>query len=550
MPATAVQNAPRVRIMPATITAETRRNNRKLRVAAYCRVSTDDEDQLLSYEVQVKHYTSLIEKNPEWKCAGIFADEGISGMRTKKRDDFNKMVELCRAGKIDRILTKSISRFARNTLDTLYYVREFKALGISIMFEKENIDTLTNESEMMITILSAFAQAESESISGNIKLGKRFKFKAGEAPMMYGNMLGYRKGSDGKPEIIPEDAEIIKFIFKSYLDGYSYSAISVMCEERGYKTKKGNSKWSVSAIRQILSNEKFKGDVRMQKTFVTDIFNKTTKRNVGELPMYIVEGNHTPIIEPEMFDRVQVEMARRSSLKAVSEKTVSPNAKYCGKFALTGLVECGDCGRKYRRTTWSKKGKKKVVWRCINRLDYGTKYCEKSPSVLEEDLHNAVMSAINSVLDSREDLRRILYGTLAEVINAPSSEQEIIKINDRIEELNKSIIELIANGVAERNDREEIEMQCKERYKEVSKLQEELNSIKARQQLEGAKSGKGKEALALISSMPMRYEEYDDEAVRKLVSRVKIISENEAEITLMNTVVLSATLKPAESVSA
>lgn len=526
---------------PATITEATKRR-KKLRVAAYCRVSTDEDDQLLSYEVQIKHYTSVIEKNPEWINAGIFADEGLSGVRTKKRDEFNRMIELCRAGKIDKILTKSVSRFARNTLDSLQYIRELKALGISIYFEKENVDTLTAENETIITFFSAFAQSESESISGNIRLGKRYKFKAGEAPMMFGNILGYKKGEDGKPEIIPEEAKIIRFIYDSYLEGKSYSGIAEMLREKGWKTKKGRTDWGPQAVSKILKNEKYKGDVVLQKTFVSDLFTKTVKKNRGELPMYYVKNHHIPIIEPAVFDRVQVEIARRGSLRAVSDKTMTQNAKYSSKYALTGLVECGDCGCKYRRTTWSKRGIKKVVWRCISRLDHGTKYCTKSPSIPEESLQDGIMKIINSMLDGKEEMKRILYGSIAEVLNAPDSEMEIIKLNKQIEELNQEIIAIVTNGVETRKSREEIEEECKQKYKEVSGLQEKLNSLKAKQQIEKAQAGAAKTVYEMIENMPFEYEAYDDSAVRKMVSKVKILSADEIEVTLMNTVVLTVNI--------
>ena len=253
--------APTVEIIPATIFTDVSNRRKKLRVAAYCRVSTDSDDQLQSYETQVRHYTAEIKKNPDWINVGIFADEGITGVMTKKRDEFNKMIELCRAGKIDRILTKSTSRFARNTVDSLRYIRELKALGISIYFEKENIDTLKMDSETIITVYSAFAQAESESISGNIKLGKRYKYKAGDVPMMYGKILGYRKGADGSPEIIPEEAKIIRFIYDEYLNGNGYAQICKLLEEKEYKTINGKTTWAIGVVKSILTNEKYKGDV-------------------------------------------------------------------------------------------------------------------------------------------------------------------------------------------------------------------------------------------------------------------------------------------------
>ena len=531
--------APNVVIIPATKIAENYSRQKKLRVAAYCRVSTDEEDQLLSYEAQVKHYTAEIEKNPTWKNAGIFADEGITGVSTKKRERFNEMIDLCRAGKIDRIITKSTSRFARNTVDSLRYIRELKSLGISIYFEKENIDTMNMDSETIITVYSAFAQAESESISGNVRLGKRMKFKAGEAPMMYGNLLGYRKGADGKPEIIPEEAVIIRFIYDKFLEGNGYSKICELLKEKGYRTKKGNTIWSVSAVRTILQNEKYKGDVIMQKTFVTDLFSKSTKRNKGDLPMYLAKNNHIPIIEPEVFDKVQVEIAKRNSLKALTDKGITPNSRFSGKYALTGIVECCECGAKYRRTTWSKKGKKKVVWRCISRLEYGTKYCKESPTIEEERIHNGILKAINLMQKNTDEIRTLLYGTIAEVLASTTTDKEVVALKTKIDRLNKDMMSYIEEEVAKRTPRDTIENYCKEKSEEIHRLQEELNTLNAKQQMESLNKNYLAEIYEHIEKIPKELTEYNDTLTRLSVTNVKILSGEKIEVTLYGAVKLT-----------
>lgn len=533
------QLAPNVIIIPASKVAENNKRKKKLRVAAYCRVSTDEEDQLLSYESQVKHYTAEIEKNPTWTNAGIFADEGITGVSTKKRDNFNKMIELCRAGKIDRIITKSISRFARNTVDSLQYIRELKALGISVYFEKENIDTLNMDNETILTVYSAFAQAESESISGNVRLGKRIKFKAGEAPMMYGNILGYRKGADGKPEIIPEEAVVIRFIYEKFLEGNGYSKICELLKENGYKTKKGKTEWSVSAVRTILTNEKYKGDVIMQKTYVVDLFSKKTSRNNGSLPMYLVKNHHIPIIEPVVFDKVQIEIAKRSSLKAMTDKGITPNSRFSGKYALTGLVECGNCGSKYRRTTWSKRGKKKVVWRCVSRLEYGTKYCDTSPTINEEKLHNGILKAMNMIQKNAEEIRTMLYGTIAEVLASSNTDKEIIEIKNKIDMLNKEMMQYIEDEVAKRTPREKIESYCKGKSTEIQILQDSLNTLNAKHQMENLNRNYLTEIYEHIAKIPGEIKEYNDTLTRLTVTNVKIMSEEKMEVTLYGTVTLT-----------
>lgn len=535
---------PEVIILPATKTSEDIvKKKGKLKVAAYCRVSTDQEEQLTSYETQIAYYTDKIESNPEWAMAGIFADEGISGVMTKNRDQFNEMMDLCRKGKIDLIITKSISRFARNIIDSIKYIREMKSVGVTIIFEKENIDTSKMTSEMMIGLYSLFAQAESESISNNVKMGKRFGYKAGNVPMMYGNIMGYRKGADGKAEIIPEEAEIIKLIFGKFLEGNSYSAIANILKETGIKTRTGSDTWSVSTIHKILKNEKYKGDVLAQKSYIADLFSKKSVKNTGELPMYLVKNHHVPIIEPKIFDRVQVEIARRNSLKSTSDKNVTMKSKYSSKFALTGLVVCGECGCKYRRTTWTIKGVKRIVWRCISRLEHGRKYCKKSPTIEEDKLQNAVLSAINTMLDSKDKLRSLLSGSIAEILSAPDSDTEIMKMLSEIDEKNSEILEIIRQGVESREDREVIHERCRQKHEEITELQKQINTEKTKQQIQNSDSSRLREMYDAISEMPGEFTEYDDKITRMLVSRVTIKSLTSVEVTLLNSVTMECELK-------
>lgn len=540
-----VQTLPQMEVIviPANKDLVKREKKRgKTRVCAYCRVSTDDEEQLTSYEAQIGYYTDKIQSNPEWKLVEIFADEGKSGVMTRKRDEFKRMIEMCRAGKIDRILTKSISRFARNLVDCIGYIRELKSLGVSVFFEKENIDTSKMTSEMIVAMYGVFAQAESESHSENVKLGKRYGYKIGRVPMMYNVILGYRRGPDGEPEIVPEEAEIVKLIFRKFLDGMSYGAIAKYLKEKGIKTKQDKDEWSTSVIMNILTNEKFKGDVLVQKSYVVDLFEKKSAKNTGELPMYYIKNHHIPIISPEMFDMVQVELARRNSLKAYSDKNISMKSKFSSIYALTGLVVCGECGSKYRRTTWSRNGKKRVVWRCISRLDYGTKYCKDSPTIEEEKIQNAVVAAINTMLDGKEKIKSLLNGSIAEILMAPDVEKEILGLNDTIRLKNEEIVEIIKKGVENREDRATISEKCKEKHDEVSKLQEQLNSATARRQMENSHTGQLREIYDAIDQIPGKFTEYNDDITRVMVSKVKILSAEKAEITLLNSVTLTMNL--------
>ena len=386
-----------VRIIAPTITPqETAKNKyRQLRVVAYCRVSTKQEEQLNSYETQRNYYTERINAEPNWTLVAIFADKGITGTSVKNRDEFNKMIKLCKRGKVDMIITKSISRFARNTLDCLKYTRMLKAIGVDVFFEEQGIHSTQPGAEFYITIYGSIAQSESENISANVKFGKAQSAREGNVAFHYKNFLGYRKGEDGKPEIVPEEAETIRFIYESFLAGDSFGGIKAKLEEKGILSPSGTPTWRYSTIQSILTNEKYAGDAIINKTYIEDCISKKVKVNNGERQKFYVENNHPAIIDRMTFARVQEELARRNGkLKVKQVGTKTEQGKYSSKFALTELLVCGECKTPYRRCTWTVKGKKKIVWRCINRLDYGKKYCHESPTVEESVLQEAIMNAI------------------------------------------------------------------------------------------------------------------------------------------------------------
>lgn len=292
-----------------------------LRVAAYCRVSSDSSDQLHSYAAQIRGYTEEISKHQGWKLVDVYADEGLSGTSMKKRAEFNRMIAACKRGRIDMILTKSPSRFARNTVDCLKVIRTLKSLGIGVIFEKENINTLTESSEFLITLFSSFSQAERESISKNVGIGMKLAFKEGKVSFQYKKLLGYRKGADGGPEIVPEEAETVRLIYRLYLDGWSLGDIQRELTEKEVPTAEGIQGWSRQVIQNILTNEKYIGDALLQKTYITDCISKKARKNQGELPIYYVENSHPAIISRDIFCRVKEEMARRASKRKVMQKT-------------------------------------------------------------------------------------------------------------------------------------------------------------------------------------------------------------------------------------
>ena len=373
-----------VRVIPATIniTEEIKKCYRQLRVAAYCRVSTKQEEQLNSYEVQKNHYEERIRSEPKWMLVGIFADKGITGTSMKHRDEFNKLIRLCKKGKVDMIITKSISRFARNTLDCIRITRMLREIGVDVYFEEQNLHSIEASSEFYISIYGSIAQSESENISANVKWGKAQSAKEGNVAFQYKYFLGYRKGEDGQPEIIPEEAEIVRMIYDRFLAGDSFAGIIKHLEEKDIPSPCGKSTWRSSTIQSILSNEKYKGDAVINKTFTENCISKKVKINHGERTKYYIENNHPAIIDAVTFGRVQEELARRSGKQKVKQiGTKTEQGKYSSKYALTELLVCGECGTPYRRCTWTIKGEKKIVWRCINRLDYGKKYCHQSPSM-------------------------------------------------------------------------------------------------------------------------------------------------------------------------
>lgn len=519
--------APNVTIIPAKVqTAENRNKYHQLRVAAYCRVSTEQEEQQNSYQVQIAYYTDLINRKKEWTLAGIFADEGISGTQTKKRTEFNRMIRMCRNKKIDLVITKSISRFARNTVDCLEYVRQLKDLGIGVIFEKENINTMTMTSEFMIALYGSFAQAESESISKNVSWGKEKAFREGKVQFQYKHLLGYKKGADGKPEIVLEEAEIVRLIYTLFLDGYSMSRIKKVLENKGYLTAQGKKVWNESLIQSILKNEKYVGDALLQKTFTSDCITHKVVKNNGERPMYLITNHHDPIVDRDTYNRVQQELARRSSKRKISDKTTTEQGKYSSKYALTELLICGHCGTPYRRTTWAARGKKQIVWRCISRLEHGKKYCPDSPTIKEEQLHKAIIRAINNYYSCRNDIIRILKANIGSVLECQGQE-EILAVENRLKEIDQArndLVGLIASGGC---DEDRLDSEFAKLYSEEQQLSERLTILKSQNQTSEETQAKLDKIMDMIEHEKFELETFDNVLIRKLIECVKVLSKTE-----------------------
>lgn len=374
----------------------------KKKMAAYCRVSTEQLEQLSSYEAQVAYYTSYIDNHPDYEMAGIFADEGLSGTNTKKRDQFNKMIEACKEGKIDMIITKSISRFARNTLDTLNYVRSLKELGIGVIFEKENINTLDSKGEVLLTILSSLAQDESRSISENSTWGIRRKFEQGKLIINHTKFLGYTKDEEGNLIIDEKQAKIVRRIYKDYLDGKGTNRIARELEEEGIKGWNGKSKWYESTIRGMLTNEKYKGDALLQKTYTVDFLSKKRVDNNGEVPKYYVEESHPAIIDKEMWEAVQLEMERRRVFAETHAVYKLDYATLDNPFS--GRVICGHCGSPFGRKVWNSTDeiRRRFIWRCNRKyIAKGEKGCTNK-HVDDTVLYQAFINLFNAIVENKD----------------------------------------------------------------------------------------------------------------------------------------------------
>lgn len=503
---------------------------KQLRVAAYCRVSTDSDEQLTSYKTQKKVYTEMIAQKPEWCLAGIYADEGISGTRADKRDEFQKMIKACLGGKIDYIITKSVSRFARNTVECLEYVRMLKSRGIGVLFEEQNIDTLKSDSELYLVIYAGFAQSESESMSKNITWSFRKNFEEGKVTFIYGKILGYRKGDNGEPEIDEEEAVIVEKIFDFYLSGMTLRGVAEAINAE-FPVIPKKERMSSSSILSILSNEKNCGDAILQKTITVDCISKTRRKNTGEAPMYYVQNNHPAIISREKFNKVQEELIRRKNKTPQSAKTAITSTGKYSKYALTEVLVCGECGSRFRRCTWARNGKRKVVWRCTNRLDFGPKYCKNSPTVDEDKLKNAVVRAINKFNENDSTTYLMLMkATIADAIGLAGNSEEIDILERKIDALNKVMMDIINKSVAEGSSVEDHEDEFKDIHDQIEMLEHRIGALREATNTKEEREEKEKLLQKTIEDRAAHSQEYDDTIVRQMIECIKIYHDGRIEV--------------------
>lgn len=507
---------------------------RKKRVAAYCRVSTDLEEQESSFAFQVEYYTKKILAHPDWEMVGIFADEGISGTQTKKRAEFMKLMKLCDDGKVDMILVKSVSRFARNTLDSLNHVRRLKQMGIAVIFEEENINSLEVKNELILTLYSSFAQAESESISGNITWAIRNGYKEGKVRRGCSNILGYTNGPDGAWLVVEEEARIIKLMDMAFLSGMSMGQIKNMLEQYGIKSPKGNECWYPGTIMRMLKSEVYLGDVLLQKTFTTDVLTHKIKKNEGELPQYYIKDHHEAIRSREIGYLIRAEFARRNSTKSMDTTKGIKRGKYSAQYALTEKLVCGECGTPYRRVTWTmRNGEKKIVWRCISRLKDGKKYCKHSPTIEENALHEALTRVMNQYIDDKDELRWLLKESINEATkNMPVDDEN--EIEKRIETLEQSVLNLAELLSMSTVELDHFDAKIKEIEEELTELYGQKQNLKKIGQLNMTFENVDEELLDFIDNMEMDLNKYNDILVRKIVQRVTVLQQDKIEVTFVD----------------
>jgi DNA invertase Pin-like site-specific DNA recombinase len=501
----------------------------KKRVAAYCRVSTEHLEQKESYTNQVNHYTKHIQSNPNWDMVDIYADEGITGTNTKNRTHFNRMIQDARNGKIDLILVKSISRFARNTLDLLKYVRELKSLGVAVLFERENINTLDTTGEVLLTILSSLAQDESRNISENSRWGILRRFSEGKVFCNTTRFLGYDKDENGELVINENEAEIVRRIYGEYLEGKSYEAIARGLMKDKIKTVTGGDKWWDSSITLILTNEKYYGALLQQKTITVDFLTHKRVKNKGQEQKYLIEDNHEPIISKEMFDAVQNEKERRALLKG---NVIGDRNKYSSKYAFSSKVFCGCCGANFKRRTWNSNNEsKKVVWQCRTYVNEGKAACD-AKAVDEQELQDAFVRVFNRMHESKDGFIRTLKANIEMVLSKRDEDEPILEIEQQMEQLKVDLKGLVNLKLRDQID----ETVYNEENSRISGELSELRQRKAMLEKDNDQKAQIKdrvdEIIEVLNTRQELLEQFDDDIFNALVEKITILSPTRYLFTL------------------
>lgn len=483
----------------------------KKRVAAYARVSTDNEEQLSSFEAQRNYYAQYIRSKSEWEFVEVYADEGISATSTKKRDGFNRMVQDALDGKIDLIITKSVSRFARNTVDTLTTVRKLKEQGVEVYFEKENIYTLDSKGELLITIMSSLAQEESRSISENVTWGQRKRFAEGKVNLPYGQFLGYEKGEDNLPKIVEKEAQVVRRIYRLFLEGKTPSGIAKILTDEKIPSPGGKEIWPISTVRSILTNEKYKGDAILQKAFTVDFLTKKKKKNEGEIPMYYVENSHPSIVSSDVFDQVQYELKLRKK----------HNGYKTGVSCFSGRIKCGQCGSYYGSKVWHSNSKyRRVIWQCNHKYQDEDK-CS-TPHIYEENLQNAFIEELNKILLNKDkvisDLRLISH----EIFDSNKLIEEEMYLQNEIIIVENLIEKCVKDNALVACDQDEYNTRYNELVKRHEIKKSELNRVIQQREDASTKKRGVEELIRRIEEQESIITSFDEDLWVSLVDNVVI----------------------------
>ena len=465
----------RVTTIPATLnrfTSAPAFTAEKRKVAGYARVSTDLEEQQSSYEAQMDYYRNYITSRSDWEFVGMYSDEGITATNTRHRDGFNRMIADALAGRIDLIITKSISRFARNTVDSLTTIRKLKEHGTEVFFEKENIWTFDSKGELLISIMSSLAQEESRSISENTTWGKRKSFADGKASVAYTRFLGYDKDF----VINEEEAETVRLIYRLFLSGLSIYAITKELTRLGRKTATGLTHWCITSVNHILRNEKYKGDAILQKEYTVDFLQKTKKKNEGEIPQYYVHDHHPAIISPAVFDLAQAEFRRRGK---------DPR-QFSGANIFSSKIHCGDCGGWYGPKVWhSNQPNRRVIYRC-NQKYHRDRKCT-TPNLTEDDIKRLFLKALNKLVKEKQETVENLESLLQMISGVAALEEERERVKAEVAGIEKELSEVIqahartAENQDEYNQRyHSVYSRYEQRLSRIREINDEIDSVNAR----------------------------------------------------------------------
>jgi len=506
-----------VTCIPATknkFTALPTTSIKKRRTAAYARVSTDSDEQFTSYEAQIDYYTQYIQKREDWEFVKVYTDEGISGVMTKNRDGFNEMIADALNGKIDLIITKSVSRFARNTVDSLTTVRKLKEAGVEVFFEKENIYTFDSKGELLITIMSSLAQEESRSISENVTWGKRKSAADGKVSLPYKSFLGYDKGPNGQPVINEEQAVTVRLIYHLFLMGKTPAGICKHLESLGIPSPTGKDHWRKETVFSILTNEKYKGDALLQKKFTVDYLTKKQKVNEGEVPQYYVENSHPAIISPVQFDMVQAEIARRKLL----------GRSYSGSSVFASKVVCGDCGSFYGKKIWhSNDPYRREIWRC-NQKFKGTDKCT-TPALDTEVIQQAFLRAYNELMGNREEVINACEEMREIVGDCTTLDAEIESLNDELELIAERVNQCVKDNASSAIDQGEYTRKYNSLVKKYEKASEALKKATEERQRRTDRDRDLRIFIAALKERPLILEEWNDELWLTLLDTATVFKE-------------------------